>query len=83
MVMLMAMKIETLKNEITSLCKDISNLITVNMKDEGLTCEQSQRICLLNALKNFEQTVAGIDVSDIKTYNSIRNKRLGSFLKYP
>ena len=60
------MKVETLKNEITSLCEDISDLITVNMKDEGLTCEQFQRICLTNALKNFEQTVAGIDVSDMQ-----------------
>ena len=60
------MKVETLKNEITSLCEDISDLITVNMKDKGLTCEQSQRICLVNALKKFEQTVAGIDVSDMQ-----------------
>jgi hypothetical protein len=60
------MKVETLKNEITSLCEDISDLITVNMKDKGLTCEQSQRICLVNALKDFEQTVAGIDVSDMQ-----------------
>lgn len=60
------MKVDTLKNEITSLCEDISDLISVNMKDKGVTCEQSQRICLINALKNFEQTVAGIDVSDMQ-----------------
>lgn len=60
------MKVDTLKNEITSLCEDISDLISVNMKDKGLTCEQSQRICLINALKNFEQTLAGIDVNDMQ-----------------
>lgn len=60
------MKVETLKYKIDSLCEDIHNLITVNMKDSGLTCEQSPKICLVNALGKFQQTVVGISTSDMQ-----------------
>lgn len=60
------MKVETLKNKIESLCENMGDLINVNMQDSGLTCEKSQKVCLLNALSSFEQAVAGIDASDMQ-----------------
>lgn len=60
------MRIETIKNKIESLCEDIHDLINVHMKTSGLTCEESQKLCLVNALGSFEQTLAGIDASDMQ-----------------
>lgn len=36
------------------------------MPDKGDTCEESQKICLTNALKQFQNTVNGVEDSDFK-----------------
>ena len=34
------------------------------MPDKGNTCEESQKICLINALKSFDNTINGVEDSD-------------------
>jgi hypothetical protein len=40
-------------------------MIDNNLKNDGDTCEFSQRTCLLNALKDFEQNISGINYDDV------------------
>lgn len=58
------MQLGKVKEELQSLVVLTERMIDNNLKNNGDTCEFSQRTCLLNALKYFEQNISGINYDD-------------------
>ena len=55
------MKLSKTKGELRSLIEKTERLINNTLKDDGDTCEYSQRICLINALNGVDSAISGID----------------------
>jgi hypothetical protein len=51
------MKKEKLINLLIKKINNIENIVNKNMKNDGDTCEESQRMCLISAIKQFTQNV--------------------------
>jgi hypothetical protein len=43
----------------------VFELATHHMKNDGLSCEESQRMCLFNRLLDVQQTLNGIESDDL------------------
>ncbi|MDB4590943.1 DUF4116 domain-containing protein [Flavobacteriaceae bacterium] len=53
-----------LQNQLQTHINDINQIINT-LPDKGDTCEESQKICLLNTLQQFEHNVNGIEKEDL------------------
>ena len=60
------MKAEPFKNLLREKLEEIENLIYNNIDNDGNTCETSQRICVINALKELDAAINGIEDNDMK-----------------
>lgn len=59
------MDISKIKGELRALVEQAECIINNSLKNDGDICQDSQRICLINALNNFEQNISGIDWDDV------------------
>lgn len=59
-------EVEEFRQKIEQLIYDIEDLILSEMPDKGDTCEFSQKICLINALSEFEHVLNGVEDSDFE-----------------
>jgi len=62
----MKMSLEELQETLEIHTNRLRVLIDEHVKDEGLKECDSQRICLLNRLSDFEYTINGIQEEDLK-----------------
>lgn len=56
-------QMEEFKKEMTKLLRKMTT-ITCGLPYKGDTCEESQKICLINAINTVRQSVNGITISD-------------------
>lgn len=56
---------DSLKEQLTAAIDLIETKINATLKNDGDTCEFSQRICLLEKLGYFQHTVNGISPDDL------------------
>ena len=59
------MKTQDFKTELENKAQELKDFINEVMPDNGLKCEQSQKVCLLNALNSFEHAINGIEDEDL------------------
>jgi len=62
-------KIDIYKNVLYELINKLHDIVSFGMPDKGLKCEDSQKICLLNAINNIEYYVNGINKEDMEATN--------------
>jgi hypothetical protein len=62
------LKLESFQDTLIDCIKRIRNVIDVEMKDEGLKEENSQKITVLNRLKELEYAINGVDQGDLTEY---------------
>lgn len=60
------LKFNQIHQEMTDKVNELWCLVESNFKNDGDTCEESQRICLLNALKHLDTTINGNTMNDLK-----------------
>ncbi len=53
----------TKSEDLINSCEDLIN----ELPDQGLTCETSQKLCLLNALSSFHRSLGGLEIGDFET----------------
>lgn len=58
--------IESLKSKLRQLTQGFKYTINTSLLDNGNTCRESQRICLLNALNVLEAQIEGLVEEDRK-----------------
>ena len=69
------MNVEEFQERAQEYIDDITGLINNNMPDKGLKCCDSQKICLVCALNEFEHCVNGVEQEDF-----IENDAYGVFV---
>jgi len=55
-----------IQQSLTKPLDEIKEIVTLHLRDEGDTCTDYQRVCLLNQLHSLEALVNGISVEDLK-----------------
>lgn len=60
------LKFNKIHQDMTDKVNELFCLVESNFKEDGDTCEQSQRICLINALHHLDSTINGNTINDLK-----------------
>ena len=63
------MELKEFKDILEKKVSEIEDIILSNMPDKGNTCETSQKVCLMQALNIFNQTINGIEENDVTIKN--------------
>lgn len=58
------MDVASLKAELEHLTEQMKGLVNTHLKNDGDTCELSQRTCVLNAIMDVEHNINGIGQAD-------------------
>lgn len=55
-----------IQQSLTKPLDEIKEIVTLYLRDEGDTCTDCQRVCLLNQLSSLESLVTGTSVDGLK-----------------